>query len=610
VRYRVVLVTTVVSVLLYLDRFCLSFAETYIKEDLGLTDTQSGWLLSAFFWSYAVAQVPAGWLSDRWGGRLTLTMYVLFWSLFTGFTGLAIGFVSLFVMRLGVGVGQAGAYPTAAGLVSKWVPFAARGTASSIVSLGGRIGGALAPVLTAYLITTFVPTSVPSEIGPSDVLNGPTFYLHLAESADEAASSQPVDESASSAKARRAAAVNHISRRIYDVMSPESREALERFRSRYKQAISLTKEPARPAHASLLFAEMFKAADREVLAGNLNRVIHSTDFYRAKDFAEFDLSKEAKRYRKEIDEGRSLSADQLARFNRLLLEAVYPAHIKKVYGAGWRPVMMLFGAVGLLVAALYWACLRNSPQDHPGCNEAEKALIAHGRVPGMADPHGRVRQVPLRQLAANGNLWLCSVSMFFTNIGWVFIVLWAPRYFEEVHNVPVETRGWISFIPIAVGAVGMYCGGWLTDVLVRKIGLRWGRALPIALSRFAAMAAYVICLMHPQSPWPAVAAFAAVAMFTDLGIGAIWAYCQDVGGRNVGSVLGWGNMWGNFGAAVGPVVVGWSLGNAASSDPGKWDLAFLMCAGSFAISGITALLVDARRPAVVEEASDATSASV
>src|SRR5262245_20208883 len=89
VRYVVVLVTTLVAVLLYLDRFCLSFAETFIAEDLDLTRAQSGWLLSAFFWSYAIVQVPSGWLTDRWGGRLMLTIYVLAWSLFTGWTGLA-----------------------------------------------------------------------------------------------------------------------------------------------------------------------------------------------------------------------------------------------------------------------------------------------------------------------------------------------------------------------------------------------------------------------------------------------------------------------------------------------------------------------------------------
>src|SRR5262245_49407949 len=191
VRYLVVLVTMLVAVLLYLDRICLSFAETFIAEDLGLSRTQIGWLLSAFFWSYAIVQVPSGWLTDWLGGRLMLTLYVLTWSLFTGWTGLAVGFVSLFVLRLGVGAGQAGAYPTAASLVRSWVPFAARGTASSIVALGGRIGGALAPVLTAYLIASLVPTSVSSELAPRDLLNPAGFCQQLQAGEKPAAETSP-----------------------------------------------------------------------------------------------------------------------------------------------------------------------------------------------------------------------------------------------------------------------------------------------------------------------------------------------------------------------------------------------------------------------------------
>ena len=69
----VVASASLMAVLLYLDRFCLSFVEVYVQEDLGLTNTQVGWMLSAFFWTYALGQVPAGWLSDRFGSRLMLT---------------------------------------------------------------------------------------------------------------------------------------------------------------------------------------------------------------------------------------------------------------------------------------------------------------------------------------------------------------------------------------------------------------------------------------------------------------------------------------------------------------------------------------------------------
>jgi ACS family glucarate transporter-like MFS transporter len=167
--YGVVGVTALAAVLLYLDRVCISFGDVYIREDLGLDKEQMGWVLGAFFFTYALAQVPSGWLSDRFGPRLTLTLYILAWSLFTGVTGLAVGFVSLLAARLAFGVAQAGAYPTAAVLIGRWVPAASRGIASSVVALGGRIGGAVAPVLTAVLLTLLIPANT-SRLEPGDLL--------------------------------------------------------------------------------------------------------------------------------------------------------------------------------------------------------------------------------------------------------------------------------------------------------------------------------------------------------------------------------------------------------------------------------------------------------
>jgi len=154
VRYAVLAVTTLTSILLYLDRICLSqIAESAtFQQDLGVDKQAIGWIISAFFFAYAIAQVPAGWLSDRFGARGMMAFYVALWSLFTGLGGFTVGFVSLLVTRLVMGLAQAGAYPTSGGLLGRWIPFAQRGKANSIVALGGRIGMALTPLLTAYLM--------------------------------------------------------------------------------------------------------------------------------------------------------------------------------------------------------------------------------------------------------------------------------------------------------------------------------------------------------------------------------------------------------------------------------------------------------------------------
>jgi nitrate/nitrite transporter NarK len=83
---------------------------------------------------------------------------------------------------------------------------------------------------------------------------------------------------------------------------------------------------------------------------------------------------------------------------------------------------------------------------------------------------------------------------------------------------------------------------------------------------------------------------AIVSLSVDMGTPSIWAFMQDVGGRNVGSVLGWGNMWGNIGAAVSPFIL-----NQLAESHG-WNAAFLACAAAFFISGVAALGVDATIP--------------
>jgi MFS family permease len=194
-------------------------------------------------------------------------------------------------------------------------------------------------------------------------------------------------------------------------------------------------------------------------------------------------------------------------------------------------------------------------------------------------------------MLASRSLGLLSLCQFLTNVGWVFLVTWLPRYLAEVHQVPVLQRGWMVAVPLFVGMGGMFAGGWITDRLARWLGVRWGRCVPISWSRYVAAAAYLTCLWLP-SPWAVTGALAVVALANDLGMPAIWAYTQDVGGRHVGSVLGWGNMWGNLGAAVSPLVL-----NALVKEFG-WEALFLTCAGAYCLAGVVALGVDARLPIV------------
>jgi sugar phosphate permease len=549
VRHFVVGLATLMAVLLYLDRFCLSISTGYIQEELGLDDAQAGLLLSAFFWSYAFAQVPSGWLSDRFGARGMLSLYIVGWSLFTGLVGIAGSFLLLVAFRFACGVAQAGAYPTSAALVSRWVPFSARGLASGIVSTGGRLGGFIAPVLTIYLIVLFVPATTSSLLTPGDLLKPADLCQALSKTGEK--------------PAERLAAL------IREKLPADARQVVAKGAA---PDATLTEE------------------DRDVLADGLNAVLSGATIGYARAADDFSLPREIRGFLG--IPGERLLKPQRERCNRLLLEAAFPGKVRALYGNGWRPVMLLYGIGGFVVAGAFWLVVRNHPRDHPGCNAAEVALIEGHRPPTAAAGKGPGGALPLGDILRSRSLWLSCVAQFFTNFGWVFLLTWLPRYLEQVHAVSALERGWMASVPILFGMAGMLSGGWVTDALTRRVGLRWGRCLPMALTRFVAMAAFLVCL-GLNSPWAAVAALSLVAMATDLGTPATWAFLQDVGGRHVGSILGWTNMWGNIGAAVSPIVLGWLIGL-----PRGWDLSFLLCAATFLASGVAALGIDARIPVV------------
>ncbi len=147
-----VLSTFLLSVLLYIDRVCISVAKDPIAGALDLTDTQIGWVLSIFALGYALAQTPGGILNDRFGPRVILTTVVSFWSLFTALTGAAWNYISLLVVRFVFGVGEAGAFPGIARATFSWIPLKERGIVTGINFSGSRLGAAFALPAVAWLI--------------------------------------------------------------------------------------------------------------------------------------------------------------------------------------------------------------------------------------------------------------------------------------------------------------------------------------------------------------------------------------------------------------------------------------------------------------------------
>lgn len=151
-RHLLIVSTFLLSVLLYVDRTCISTAKDAVSADLGLSNEQWSWVLASFAFGYALFQTPGGAMADKLGGRFVLTAVVTAWSVFTGLTAAAWNFVSLLVIRFLFGAGEAGAFPGMARVVYSWIPVRERGLVKGINFSGSRIGAALAMPGVAWLI--------------------------------------------------------------------------------------------------------------------------------------------------------------------------------------------------------------------------------------------------------------------------------------------------------------------------------------------------------------------------------------------------------------------------------------------------------------------------
>jgi len=122
----------VMHFILFIDRVNLAAAASVIQQDLGLSNIALGVAFSAFNYAYAPFQLIGGWFADRFGARRTLTVCGLTWSITTIVTGAVTGLVSLFAVRLVLGMGEGATLPAVTRALSKWTSLASRGAAVGI----------------------------------------------------------------------------------------------------------------------------------------------------------------------------------------------------------------------------------------------------------------------------------------------------------------------------------------------------------------------------------------------------------------------------------------------------------------------------------------------
>ncbi|PZE62154.1 MFS transporter [Curtobacterium sp. MCPF17_047] len=152
IRGRVLLLLCCMYAISYIDRTNISTALPHITDEFGLTETAAGFIVSAFSLPYALLQVFGGTISEKFGPRRALFVITVVWGVATLWTGLSMGFWTLFAARLLLGLSEAAAFPSATQAMSRWIPRDRNGFAQGVVHSAARLGNALAPLLVAYFI--------------------------------------------------------------------------------------------------------------------------------------------------------------------------------------------------------------------------------------------------------------------------------------------------------------------------------------------------------------------------------------------------------------------------------------------------------------------------
>ena len=161
VRWLIVVILFVVTAVNYADRATISLAGPVVSKDLGLNAAQMGFIFSAFGWSYVLAQLPGGWLLDRFGSKIVYGLSIFTWSVLTAAQGL-VGFLTggfavfvLFTLRFLLGVAESPSFPGNSRVVAAWFPKQERATAAAIFNSAQYFATVIFAPLMGWIIYAF-----------------------------------------------------------------------------------------------------------------------------------------------------------------------------------------------------------------------------------------------------------------------------------------------------------------------------------------------------------------------------------------------------------------------------------------------------------------------
>ncbi|MEO8521628.1 MAG: MFS transporter [Acidobacteriota bacterium] len=258
----------------------------------------------------------------------------------------------------------------------------------------------------------------------------------------------------------------------------------------------------------------------------------------------------------------------------------------------WRGVFITFGLAGLVWVAVWLSWFRDDPSEHPAVGAGELALIVGGRPPESGHGSGWTYW---RTLIRSRNVIALSVMYIPNCMIFYFCITWLPTYLLERHGFNISGMALFAGLPLIVSMPGDLLGGWLTDRLCSRYGLRVGRCGLGAAAYVGAGISLIAAGLVPSAVLAAllIALATGLTMFT---LGAAWGTVIEIGGNHVGVVGGTMNSVGNLIAMLNPLIVAYSVAWFAS-----WDLPLFIMGALFLVGAACWGLIDPAQVVFVEE---------
>jgi len=297
---------------------------------------------------------------------------------------------------------------------------------------------------------------------------------------------------------------------------------------------------------------------------------------------------------------RSAVQGWVASFSGRMGGAVSYALFASVFMAGlgysWRSATLLFSALGIVAAILFWFLFRDSPRLHPWTNSAEADLILRGdELAGNVVGTRLNWSVAMRSL----NLWMLLFQQFTCAFVDNVFSSWVPLFLMEQRDVNISTAGLMAAMPLIGGALGGMVGGSLQNELIRQTGnRRWSRR-SVGLIGNLLSTILMLVVVGVSGHYAIITTFFFLKFFADWAQPTTWATATDIGGSNTASVFASINTAGSLAGFVAGPIMGGIVDYFSGGDPKSstgWSVLFGTLSAIYLASALSWLWIDCERP--------------